>query len=309
MAEINIMKKGAGNVATLHDATADDISLNQITANKNILTSPTTAPTPAKGIIYYDSAAGKFKASQDGSTFVDLIGSGSGTGLNKATTTFTSQTSVSFNHALSDSNPQIQVYDNLNEQITPDRIDITDSNNILVEFAASTTGTIVVHGGTTSIVGGVATFLHTQSSTATTWTVTHNLNDLNPLIQVFDSTGDPVEPQSVTITSENAFDVTFGTTQTGKVRVLAGKFAGGSGTGNFLPDTDDTYNIGSASFRWKDVHTSGQIKMNSTSTTQGDMKFTLRTSDPTTPAEGEIWYDSTSKQFKGFNGTSTIILG
>lgn len=32
-------------------------------------------------------------------------------------------------------------------------------------------------------------------------------------------------------------------------------------------------------------------------------------SDPVSPAEGQLWYNTTTKQWKGFNGTSNVILG
>jgi len=34
-----------------------------------------------------------------------------------------------------------------------------------------------------------------------------------------------------------------------------------------------------------------------------------QTGDPASPNEGDMWYNSTSKQFKGYNGTSVVILG
>lgn len=229
-----------------------------------------------------------------------VIGGGAGGsgGIGKFSETFTSQTSVSVNHSLNDTQVLIQVYDSLNEQITPDKIDIIDANNILVEFATSTTGTIIVHGGVATVPdGGVATFLHNQTSALSTWTVTHNLNDSNPVIEVYDSTGNPIEPQSINITNNNEFTVTFGSAITGSVRVLAGKFTGGTGGGNFLPTVDDSFDIGSATFRWQDLHLSSSIFLG------------ILTADPSSPTTGQIWFNSTDSQFKGYNGTSIVILG
>lgn len=39
---------------------------------------PSSAPTAARGVLYFDSGTNKFKCSEDGSTFVDCIASGSG---------------------------------------------------------------------------------------------------------------------------------------------------------------------------------------------------------------------------------------
>jgi len=44
--------------------------------------------------------------------------------------------------------------------------------------------------------------------------------------------------------------------------------------------------------------------------TRGDIAFsTVRTSDPSSPSEGDMWYNSTDNQFKGYNGTSVVVLG
>lgn len=181
-------------------------------------------------------------------------------GVNAFSQAIVSQTNVTITHNLGDTAPVVQVYGTDGEQITPDVIDITDSNNVNLQFNTATSGTVVIHGGAASAKeGGVATYLHTQGAGSATWTVTHNLNDLNPVIMVFDSSGNPVEPQSIAIVNSNQLTVTFGSSQTGSVRVLAGKFAGGTGTGDFLPDTDASYDIGSGALQWKDAFFSGTI--------------------------------------------------
>jgi len=72
-------------------------------------------------------------------------------GMAKYTNSFTSQTSLSINHNLNDSNPIIQVYDENSEQITPDKIEIVDANNIIITFNESTTGFYIMHGGSVGI--------------------------------------------------------------------------------------------------------------------------------------------------------------
>jgi len=44
--------------------------------------------------------------------------------------------------------------------------------------------------------------------------------------------------------------------------------------------------------------------------TRWDIAFnTARTSDPSSPSEWDMWYNSTSNQFKGYNGSSVVVLG
>jgi hypothetical protein len=256
------------------------------------------SPSPVAGQLFYRTDEGKLY-SYDGAEW-DIAGGG---GIGKFSQNFTSQTNITITHNLADANPIVQVYDNNAEQITPDKIDITDSNNVNLQFNIATSGFVIIHGGLAQEQeGGVGTYLHTQSSGSSSWTVTHNLNDLNPVVEVFDSSGNPVEPQSISITNGNALVVTFGSSQTGKVRVLAGQFSGGTGAGNFLPTSTSVYDIGSGTYKWKDAYFSGN--MNANSIFLGSLA-----SDPGSPVAGQIWFNSTDKQFKGYNGTSIVLLG
>jgi len=52
------------------------------------------------------------------------------------------------------------------------------------------------------------------------------------------------------------------------------------------------------------------LVIDSADTTKGDIALTnVRGSDPSSPTEGEIWYNCTDNQFKGYNGTTCVILG
>lgn len=255
------------------------------------------SPTPQQGQIFYrtDLDQGFF---YNGVSWI-AIGTGAGGGMNKFSQQFIAQTNITITHNLADDNPVVQVYDSTGEQITPDVIDVIDTNNVNLQFNTATTGFVIIHGGTPTgtPTGGVGVFLHNQAVGATTWTVVHNLNDLNPIVQTFDSAGNFIEPVTVDIITSNNLQVTFGSAITGKVRVLAGVFSGGTGAGTFLPTVDCLFDLGSATFKWKDVHLCGSIFLG------------VLVSDPGSPATGQIWFNSTTAQFKGYNGTATILLG
>ena len=70
------------------------------------------------------------------------------------------------------------------------------------------------------------TYIHDQSVGATTWTVTHNLNNERPIVQCYDTTGEMIVPETITITSANALSIVFGASQTGKAVVAGGELAG-----------------------------------------------------------------------------------
>jgi hypothetical protein len=46
-----------------------------------------------------------------------------------------------------------------------------------------------------------------------------------------------------------------------------------------------------------------------TNVTALNLIVTVVASDPVSPVEGQAWYNSTTHQWKGYNGTSTVILG
>jgi len=66
------------------------------------------------------------------------------------------------------------------------------------------------------------TYIHNQTSASTTWTVTHNLGQRYPSIEVFDSSGYVVIPGDILAQSDNTLVVTFPSAQTGKVSVTVG---------------------------------------------------------------------------------------
>jgi hypothetical protein len=91
---------------------------------------------------------------------------------------------------------------------------------------------------------------HIQGSANTTWTITHNLNNSNPVVDFWVEDGSPLEttkilPLSVVATSANVITATFSTARAGKAVVV---------------DSDTTgYNHtqGSANTTWTITHNLG----------------------------------------------------
>jgi len=80
-------------------------------------------------------------------------------------------------------------------------------------------------------------------------------------------------------------------------------------TANFIPETGSSYDLGLTGTRWKDLFLSGNANVTGNITTGASLFLGVISSDPGSPSEGEMWYNSTDKQFKGYNGTSTVIIG
>lgn len=72
----------------------------------------------------------------------------------------------------------------------------------------------------------IDTYVHTQSSTSTSWTVIHNLNTITPLVQIYDTTHSMVLPDLVTIVDNNTVTVSFGGALAGKAVVMYGDISG-----------------------------------------------------------------------------------
>lgn len=131
-------------------------------------------------------------------------------------------------------------------------------------------------------------------------TVNHGLNDISPIIQVYDNNNEMVDVQKVLLSDNNTAVLTFGSAHAGisvRIVVLGGQFSGGTGDGDFLPTIDDNWNIGSDTYRWQTLHLSGSLFIG------------VLASDPVSPSKGQMWFNDSDSQLKMYNGTSIVILG
>lgn len=66
------------------------------------------------------------------------------------------------------------------------------------------------------------THVHDQSTASTSWTVTHNLNSVSPLVQVYDLDMNMLVPDEVFPIDNDSLTITFGVAQTGRAVVMFG---------------------------------------------------------------------------------------
>lgn len=87
--------------------------------------------------------------------------------------------------------------------------------------------------GATGPAGLGATYVHTQSSPSTTWTVAHNLNNQYVNVEPIDATGNSFvgryDYPTITFTNANLLVLTFASAQTGYAAVSAGGSVGATG--------------------------------------------------------------------------------
>ncbi len=125
-------------------------------------------------------------------------------------------------------------------------VSLTELDDVDYSGLTFTNGKYVLGSGSGS-GGSGSSYTHTQASGATTWSVAHNLNDSNPLIEVYSPDDTVVEPQSITIDDANNLTITFGTAVSGIAKIAGGVGSGGSGavdsvngqTGVVVLDADD----------------------------------------------------------------------
>jgi hypothetical protein len=159
---------------------------------------------------------------------LNIGGSGGGSGggtFGRHTQEFTSQTSVTVTHNLGDDEPIIQVYNNSSELIpySDYTVTIVNINSLTVTFSTSTSGKLVVHGGSGLNNGLYTTSLTSQTST----TITHNLENKYVNVVCYDDSDEMVFPQSVVIIDEDSFTITFNSSFTGNVMVSGGVSSSG----------------------------------------------------------------------------------
>lgn len=167
--------------------------------------------------------------------------------------------------------------------------------------------------GVTSTVTQTATVTDTFTS-AVSKTVTHNFNTKNVLVSTYDGLDRQIIPASVTTTDVNSVTVTFSNASSGRVVVAkGGHIVSGSATdsdklggnpaaayattgsniftatqyisGSILPGTNEAYDLGSSSYRWRDIYLSGSTI---------DLGGTKITKDPT----GDIVFKDQSDNLK-----------
>jgi len=89
-----------------------------------------------------------------------------------------------------------------------------------VALSSPADGEVLVRNGSNQWVNQKVYHLHTQTGTATTWTVTHNLGVKYCNVTVVDASDEVIIPQSITFDSTTQLTVTFNTAIAGKVVVM-----------------------------------------------------------------------------------------
>jgi hypothetical protein len=97
-----------------------------------------------------------------------------------------------------------------------DAITLTDGQ-VLAKINGVLTGVSINDSG---ISGRLRKAVLTVSTPTTTWTIPHNLNSENVIVQAFDQNKYVIIPNSIQIVDANTVQLTFSTVQSGVARVI-----------------------------------------------------------------------------------------
>jgi hypothetical protein len=157
--------------------------------------------------------------------------------------TFTNVTSKVVTHNFGSKNVIIGIYDSNDNQVIPETVNLTDNNSVTITFSTATTGTVVVAKGGHIVsgsaqdannLGGEAPSYYLDYTNFTNipatsyrqsiegsgpFTITHNLSEDFPVVQVYNVTKEQVIPAKVTSSSSNAVVIEFSAYISGSVVV------------------------------------------------------------------------------------------
>ena len=156
----------------------------------------------------------------DGSQLTGIVSSGGGGGatggvIGAVTGSFTNVSSTTVTHNLDSRQIIVSVYDTNFNEIIPQTVTLTDLNNVDINFGVASSGNIVI-----TRVGEPVTSYTEIVSGAGTYTITHNLGDEYPIVQVYESGSKlQVLPQNVQSIDSNSVQVDFNFDFDGRITI------------------------------------------------------------------------------------------
>jgi hypothetical protein len=95
------------------------------------------------------------------------------------------------------------------------------SRNLIPIYIDKETGELILRDGSDSgNSGNAAGFQHIQATDADIWYINHNKNSEKVMIQIFDNTGEEIQPDSTTIMDVDLVIIRFGVPMSGKANLI-----------------------------------------------------------------------------------------
>jgi hypothetical protein len=236
--------------------------------------------------------------------------------------TASAATTWSFNHFLQTQYPVFTIYDEGNNVIVPQQITAVDTSSALIYFSSPKRGVAVASKGgysasvvtsattaNTAITASYAllalsasnapgfTFTFSQSVSAVTWSINHNMNTRTPLVQVYDIGYNQLIPNQIVSVTQNLTEVRFDYGQNGYA-VLS------SGMAPFVTGSTSLLNQTTPALTWSFAHNLNTKYVNFEvydSTDYTMIPSAIRVID-TNNAEIHMAYPTTGRAVANFSG-------
>ena len=236
--------------------------------------------------------------------------------------TASAATTWSFNHFLQTQYPVFTIYDEGNNVIVPQQITAVDTSSALIYFSSPKRGVAVASKGgysasvvtsattaNTAITASYAllalsasnapgfTFTFSQSLSAVTWSINHNMNTRTPLVQVYDINYNQLIPNQVVSVTQNLTEVRFDYGQNGYA-VLS------SGMAPFVTGSTSLLNQTTPAVTWSFAHNLNTKYVNFEVYDANDyvmLPSAIRVID-TNNAEIHLAYSTTGRAVANFSG-------
>jgi len=199
------------------------------------------------------TGAGVTATVTNGTASIVIPGGGGGSAVQGASVTFsqpTASTTWSINHAINSRTPVVEVYDSNYNVIIPTGIYNPAVFQTEIYFQVAQSGyAIISTGGVLSVSGSNA--ILNQATASTTWSFSHELNNLYPVFTIFDSNDDVIIPQRIHVVDTSSALIYFSSPRTGTaVASIAGNqtFASSSLSSSYAATASYVVNALTASF-------------------------------------------------------------
>ena len=186
--------------------------------------------------------------------------------------TFTAQTSYTASHTFGTSDVFVQVYDNTDSLILPQKVKILTTGSIGLDFDTATTGKVII-GKSGHIVSGSA-----PASTVTFSNVTDKPALISSSAQIATDISGSFTSTSASIASDIAnISTDFGSITNNPFTASGNQI---TASGHIIPSANDTYDLGSTTKQWRDLFlSSGSLYIDGTKIVSSDATTLTFTTD------------------------------
>jgi hypothetical protein len=231
--------------------------------------SVTTTDTSTVDITFDTATTGRVVVTKGGHIVTGSIQIASSSTVSDS---FTAQTSYTASHTLGTTDVFVQVYDNTDSLILPQKVKILTTGSVGLDFDTATTGKVII-GKSGHIVSGSA-----EVSTVAYSNVTSKPALISSSAQIASDISGSFTATSASIASDIAnISTDFGSITNNPFTASGTQI---TASGHIIPSANDTYDLGSTTKQWRDLFlSSGSLYIDGTKIVSSDATTLTFTTD------------------------------